>query len=278
MITGASGGYGHYAVDHVREFAPEAELYGLVRKPEEAAALEAKGVHARIGDYADKESLVAAFEGIERLLFVSVPVHELQANVVAAAREAGVGFIAYTSIADPQYAKFGLEVNHRQTEGLITESGIPHTILRDNWYTELISDFVAGCVREGTFPYYAVEGKVAFALKREYAEAGARVICGEGYPEVVTLAGTPVSFAELAVAAAEVAGTELDVQAVTKEQFAVRLSGMDMSQLGAMMGTNYQDYALAGGNGEAELLPDEFEAILGHPLTPLADALRELIG
>ena len=277
MVTGAAGGYGHYAVDYVKQFAQEAEVYGLVRNSDDAAKLEAKGIHARIGDYADKASLVKAFEGIDRLLFVSVPVHELQINVVEAAKEAGIGYIAYTSIADPQYSKFTLEINHSQTEQLIKDSGIAHTFLRDNWYTELISDFVKACVNTGKFPYYATEGKIAFALKREYAEAGARVITGEGYPEVLTFAGTPVSFAELAAVAEEIAGKKLDVKKGTKEAFASEFKEGEISQLGMMLGTNYQDYTLAGNNGEKDLTPEELEKTLGHPITPLADALKELI-
>ncbi len=277
MVTGAAGGYGYYAVDYVKQFAPEAEVYGLVRNTDDAAVLEAKGIHARIGDYADKASLVKAFEGIERLLFVSVPVHELQINIVEAAKESGIKFIAYTSIADPQYSKFTLEINHRQTEQLIRESGIAHTFLRDNWYTELIADFVKACVQTGKFPYYATDGKIAFALKREYAEAGAKVITGDGYPEILTLAGTPVTFVELAVAAEKIAGKELDIRQVTRDEFATVFKESEISQLGMMMCTNYQDYALAGHNGEAGLTPNEFESVLGHRLTPLADALRELL-
>ena len=277
MVTGAAGGYGHTAVDFVKQFAPEAEIYGLVRNSDDAAKLEAKGIHARIGDYGDKASLVRAFEGIDRLLFVSVPVHALQINVVEAAKEAGIKYLAYTSIADPQYSKFTLEINHRQTEQLIRESGIPYTILRDNWYTELISDFVKACVNTGKFPYYATEGKVAFALKREYAEAGARVITGEGYPEVLTFAGIPVTFEELAAAAEEAGGKKLDIRQVTKDEFASAFQEGEISQLGMMMGTNYQDYALAGNNGESALSPDELEKVLGHPITTLAQALKELI-
>lgn len=277
MVTGAAGGYGHYAVDYVKQFAPEAEVYGLVRNADDAAALEAKGIHACIGDYADKSSLVKAFEGIDRLLFVSVPVHDLQINVVEAAKEAGIKYIAYTSIADPQYSKFTLEVNHRQTEQLIKESGIAYTILRDNWYTELISDFVKACIQTGRFPYFATEGKVAFALRREYAEAGARVITGEGYPEILTFAGTPVTFAELAEVAEEAGGKKLDVKVVTRDDFEKAFTDDEISPLGKMLGTNYQDYALAGNNGEEDLSPKELERVLGHAISPLVEALIELI-
>lgn len=277
LVTGAAGGYGHYAIDHVKQFAPDAEVYGLVRKADDAAVLESKGIHAKLGDYADKSSLVKAFEGIDRLLFVSVPVHELQINVVEAAKEAGVKYIAYTGIADPQYSKFTLEINHAQTEKLIQESGIPHTFLRNNWYTELIADFAKAAATTGKFPYFAGEGKISFALKREYAEAGARVITGEGYPEILTFAGTPVTFAELGAAVAEAAGKEIDIYPVSQEAFASEFKPGEISDLGMMLGTNYQQYALAGNNGEADLTPTDLEATLGRPVTPLVDALKELI-
>ena len=277
MVTGAAGGYGHYAVDYVKAFAPEAEVYGLVRNSNDAAKLEAKGIHARIGDYADKASLVKAFDGIDRLLFVSVPTHELQIPVVAAAKEAGVGFIAYTSIHDPQYSKFGLEINHRQTEELIRQSGIPHTFLRNCWYLEMAAPLTAAAVKTGRYPYFAGEAKMSWALKRELAEAGARVITGEGYPESVELAGKPVSYREMGEATQTLTDKPIQIMPVSKEEFNTLLASSGIDQVGLMLGNVNQDYALTGNNGEAESTPDAFEQVLGHPLTPLAEALKELI-
>lgn len=277
MVTGVAGGYGHYAVDYVKQFAPEAEVHGLVRNSDDAAVLEAKGIHARIGDYSDKASLVKAFEGIDRLLFVSVPVHELQIPVVEAAKEAGVKFIAYTSLHDPQYAKFGLEINHTQTEKLIKESGIPHTFLRNCWYLEMAAPLAATAVKTGRYPYYAGDAKVSWALKRELAEAGARVITGEGYDEVLELAGVPVSYKEIGEAAKAVTGKDIEIKLVSKDEFGAMMEGSGIDQVGLMLGGAYQDYALVGNNGEAESTADTFEKVLGHPLTPLAEAIKELI-
>lgn len=120
-----------------------------------APALEEKGVHAVAVYYNDYKEMVKALTGIDRLLFVSVPVYETQQVVVKAAKDAGVKFIAYTGIADPQYQKFGLEVNHRMTEQLIKEYGIPHTFLRDNWYLELIQDQLKVSAEQGRFIYFA---------------------------------------------------------------------------------------------------------------------------
>ena len=277
MVTGAAGGYGHYAVDYVKAFAPEAEVYGLVRNADDAAKLEAKGIHARIGDYANKTSLLKAFEGIDRLLFVSVPNHELQKGVVAAAKEAGVGFIAYTSLHDPQYQKFGLETNHKQTEELIRQSGIPHTFLRNCWYLEMAAPLAATAVKTGRYPYYAGDAKVSWAMKRELAEAGARIITGNGYPEVIELAGKPVSYREIGEAAQMLTDKSIEIMPVTKDEFNSLMVSSGIDQIGLMLGSVYQDYALAGNNGEAESTPDAFGQVLGHPLTPLTEALKELI-
>ena len=52
----------------------------------------------------------------------------------------------------------------------------------------------------------------------------------------------------------------------------------EITDLGRMLAASYQDYALAGNNGEENLTAEVFEKVLGHPLTPLADAIKELVG
>ena len=278
MVTGAAGGYGSYALDYLKKFAPDANIYGLIHNAAKGKPLEEKGIQVRVADYADRKVLVKAFDGIDRLLFVSVPVFSLQNNVVAAAKEAGVKFIAYTSIADPQYSKFGLEINHRQTEQLIANSGIPHVILRNNWYLELMADYLKAAAKTGRFPYYAGMGKIAFSLKREYAEAGARVVAGGEYPQVLTLAGKPVSFPELAKLTEEAAEKKLDIYETPRGKFPMEFSVGEITDLGRMLAASYQDYAIAGNNGEEILTTADLEMAMGHPVTPLADAIRELIG
>lgn len=72
-------------------------------------------------------------------------------------------------------------------------------------------------------------------------------------------------------------GKKLDVKVVTREGFETVYTEDEISPLGRMLGTNYQDYALAGNNGEDALSPEELEKVLGREITPLADALKELI-
>ena len=65
-------------IDFIKKFDP----IGLIHSEKKAESLKAKGVEVRLGDFADKASLVKAFQGIDRLLFISVPYPNIQKNVV----------------------------------------------------------------------------------------------------------------------------------------------------------------------------------------------------
>lgn len=264
----------------MKEFVADAEVYGLVRKQTDAERLEKRGIKARIGDYTNRESLVRAFEGIDRVLFVSVSNHAMQQKVPAAAREAGVKFIAYTSLYGLEHEKFGLEINHRQTEQLIRETGVPHAFLRNCWYLEMPASLSRSAMQTGNYLYYANKGRLSFALKRELAEAGARVITAENptaWGEAIDLSASPVSYRELGEATARIADRDIDVREVSKAAFNAELGAGFISEVGLMLGNAYQDYAMSIGHEEEKANPDVFEKVLGHKLTPLEDALKEAI-
>ena len=277
MVTGANGGYGSYAIDYVREFAPEAEVVGLATSGEKAETLRARGFEARVADYADAASMDEALAGVDRLLFVSVPDHALQRNVVDAIARSSVSFVAYTSLYDLEHVRFGLEDNHRMTEEAIAKTGTPHTFLRNGWYLEMAAPLAAAAARTGVFPTFAPDAKVAWVLKRELAEAGARVVAGEGFPERIDLPGHPVSYTEFAAAAAEATGKDISVEVVDPDEYEKALEGSGISQLGLMLGQSYMAWAAAGDSLEAQADPAAFEKLLGRPLTPLPQALSELL-
>ena len=92
----------------------------------------------------------------------------------------------------------GLEINHSQTENWIKESGIPHTFLRNSWYVDLDDGLLRATKKTGVFCYTTDKGVASYALRREYAEAGAKVILSDNNPEVLNLARKEVSYPELA--------------------------------------------------------------------------------
>lgn len=277
MVTGANGGYGSLAIDYLQKFAPNDNLFGLVRSEAKGATLIKKGVNIRIGDYSDIDSMRTALKGIDRLLFVSASIPNVQKNVVDAAKENDVKYIAYTSIFQPNYSKFGLEINHKQTENWLKESGIPHTFLRNGWYMDLIQASLEYAQKTQQFPYFSQNGLLSYALRREYAEAGAKVISDGNYGEIVNLSANPITFEQLGKATEKALNEKLDIKEIPMSEF---IADMDQANIPAqlsMMADAYQKYALKGNNGENLADPSEFEKVLGHPLTKLPDAIREML-
>ncbi|HJA46273.1 MAG TPA: NmrA family NAD(P)-binding protein [Candidatus Limosilactobacillus excrementigallinarum] len=278
MVTGASGGYGHYAINYLQNFAPAGtEIYGLVRSQEKADKLSASGVMPRIADYGDLESLVAAFAGIDRLLFVSVPNTALQRNIVKAIEQSEISYVAYTSLYGLDHEKFGLEQNHRTTEKMISQLKVRHTFLRNNWYLEIAAPQLKAAVKTGKFDYLSENGMLAWALKREYAEAGARVILSDQYGEVLNLVGKPVTYPDLASAVARATGKQIKTELVSPQGLMNSLSASGLSSMDVQLSYLYQDYARKGNNGEAQADLTEFEKVLGHSLTSLPEAVKEVI-
>ena len=119
------------------------QVVAVVRDPAKAArtaALTAADVEVRVADYEDRAALDAALAGVDRVVFISgsepgqrVPQHT---NVVEAARQAGVAQLVYTSAPHADDTTLVLAPEHKVTEGVIRASGVPFTVLRNNWYTE----------------------------------------------------------------------------------------------------------------------------------------------
>jgi len=277
LVTGATGGFGSYALDFLKESVPTADIYALVRSEEKGAALKEAGLNIRIGDYADKDSMKHALEGIDRLLFVSgAPGNrqEEHANVVEAAKEAGVAYIAYTSFAGADKATSPLAADHIFTERLIEKSGIAHTFLRNNWYLENEMPIAGAALNNGKFVYAAENGKTGWALKREYAEVAAKALAGAEYPAILELSGKPVSYDVLAEALKKATGKDFEVVRSDDQGFIDNLVGSGMPQPVAEMFLSFQ-YDIK--NDQLDVVSDDFERALGRPLVSLEAGFKELL-
>lgn len=277
LVTGATGGFGSYALDFLKESVPTADIYALVRSEEKGAALKEAGLNIRIGDYADKDSMKHVLEGIDRLLFVSgAPGNrqEEHANVVEAAKEAGVAYIAYTSFAGADKATSPLAADHIFTERLIEKSGIAHTFLRNNWYLENEMPIAGAALNNGKFVYAAENGKTGWAQKREYAEVAAKALAGTEYPAILELSGKPVSYDVLAEALKKATGKDFEVVRSDDQGFIDNLVGSGMPQPVAEMFLSFQ-YDIK--NDQLDVVSDDFEKALGRPLVSLEAGFKELL-
>ncbi|SMY07033.1 SDR family oxidoreductase [Flavimaricola marinus] len=193
LITGASGQLGSLVVDHLAKRVDASDIVVLVRSAEKAAAFDGKGIETRLGDYNDGASLKAAFQGIDRLLLISssemgqrVAQH---LAVIDAAKDAGVGFIAYTSLLDAADSPMMLAAEHKATESALAESGLSYTLLRNGWYSENVIGTAEQDIGLGQRFGASADGKYSFAPRNDYAEAAAVVLAGGHDGEVLELAG-----------------------------------------------------------------------------------------
>ncbi|MCE0761506.1 SDR family oxidoreductase [Pseudonocardia kujensis] len=276
-VTGATGHLGALAIEALLEKGvPAGDVVAVVRDPGKAAALTARGVQVRVGDYGQPETLRTALAGVDRLLLVSGSEVgkrvEQHGNVIDAAKEAGVALIAYTSITRADSTGSPLAPEHRATEELLAASGVPHTLLRNNWYVENYTAQLTDYLSRGAIVAAAGEGRVAMAARRDYAEAAAVVLTGEGHAgKTYELAGAPVTFKGLAATITEVSGREVEYRPVSATELAGILTGagLDEGTAGFVVAL---DESIA--RGDLDIDSSDLAELLGRPLTPVADVVR----
>ncbi|MEN3747589.1 SDR family oxidoreductase [Sphingomonas sp. HF-S3] len=216
FVTAAAGQLGRHVVAELARRVGPAAVVAVVRNPDKAPGAFPEGIEVRAGDYEKPDTLDTALAGADRLLLISsnavgtrVPQH---ANVIDAAKRAGVKRIAYTSVLHADRSTLGLADEHRETEALLRASGIPTTLLRNGWYTENHAASIPPALQHDGFLGAAGEGRISAAAREDYAVAAAAALIGdaEGEDVVHELAGDHgFTLAEFAAELSRQAGREI---------------------------------------------------------------------
>lgn len=276
-VTGATGQLGRIVVEKLKEKGLAADIIALVRTPEKAADL---GVSAREFDYTRPEALVASLQNIDSLLLISSNEigkrAEQHTNVINAAKQAGVKWIVYTSLLHADTSTLNLAGEHWATEKALKASGIPHTILRNGWYTENYTGSVKGAVGAGAFIGSAGDGKIASAARADFAEAAAVVLSGEGHVgKVYELAGdTAYTLKELADEISKQTGKNIPYNNLPESEYANILKNFGVPDGFALAIANWDVSA-----SENALFDDshQLSALIGHPTTSLAKVVADAL-
>lgn len=276
-VTGATGQLGRIVIDALLKKVPAAEIVAAVRTPAKAADLAALGVIVRQADYGQPETLEAAFAGVDKLLLISgseVGQREAQHKaVIEAARAAGVGFIAYTSLLHADTSPLGLGVEHRATEALLKASGIPFALLRNGWYSENYAASIPPALAHHAFIGAAGEGRIASAARQDYAEAAAEVMTREDQAgKVYELAGDDsYTLAQFAAEIAAQSGEKVDYVNLSQADFAAALKGAGLPEGLAEMLADSDAGAEKGG-----LFDDsrQLSKLIGRPTTSWQAVIR----
>jgi len=278
LVTGASGHLGRLAVEALLARGVDASaIRAGARDTAKIADLAARGVQAVQLDYTDAASVAGAVAGADKVLLVSgsevgqrVSQHRA---VIDAAAAAGVAQLVYTSAPRADTSALILAPEHKATEEAIAASGVPATILRNNWYSENYLGTLAQAAATGVVASSTGEGRVASASRADFAEAAAFVLTGDGHLGRVYELGGDVAwdFAELASAIGEVLGREIAYVAQTPEEQAAALSaaGLDEGTVGFVVGLDANIAA-----GDLAEVTHELSGLIGRPTTPLVDTLR----
>ena len=168
-VAGATGQLGQLVLGELLGLVNAGDVVAIGRDPSKLADFAAKGVEVRSADYDAPETLPAALAGVDRLLLISGSAlgqrPRQHAAVIEAAKAAGVGYIAYTSILDAPTTPIRLGGEHRETEQLLADSGIPHDLLRNGWYNENYFMALPMQIEEGVITGAQGEGRISSASR-----------------------------------------------------------------------------------------------------------------
>lgn len=217
FLTGVTGRLGTSILSSLLNKVPANDVTVGIRNMAKAAQFEVLGVSVKLTDYTQPDTLTVALEGIDKLMLISgapggdVPRTVQHRNVIEAAKQANVSFIAYTSLTEADKLKTFLADDHHDTEKLLIASGIKYAILRNNWYLENQLDIIQKAASGSDFINPVGDAKIGWALIREYGEAAANILTMTSPKALYELGGKPRTYAELASALAQVVGHEIPV-------------------------------------------------------------------
>lgn len=284
LVTGATGNFGKLTIDFLlkKGIAPE-NISALVRDGKKAEDLAAKGINIKVGDYDNYDSLLNAFQGIDKLVLVSgtdlANRTSQQLNAVKAAKEAGVKHILYTSFERKNETETSpiafLAQSHIATDHAIKASGIKYTIFRNNLYLDVLPMFLGEKVVESGIYFPAGEGKAAYVSRADLAEAAAIVLSSEGHENKEYAMNNIENYAmnDVAQILGTITNKEVPYLNPISEEYAETLknSGVPGEYIGMFTG-----FGAAIEQGEFETNSSDLEKLLGRKPTTLADFLKEV--
>lgn len=277
VVTGASGHLGRLVVQGLRAKLPADQIVAAARTTSKAADL---GVAVRHADYSDPATLATAFAGADKVLLISssevgnrIAQHTA---AVEAAKQAGVRQLVYTSAPKADTTPLVLAPDHKATEQVIRDSGLPFTFLRNGWYTENYQDRIERAVRDGAFAGSAGDGPIASAARADYADAAVAVLTTDGHDgRVYELSGDQTwTYADLADAIGVAAGRPVSYRNLTADEHRAALvdAGLPAEVAGFVV-------ALEGNTADGLLgeTSGELRRLIGRPTTPYAETVAEIV-
>ncbi|WP_201455281.1 NAD(P)H-binding protein [Xanthomonas massiliensis] len=182
-VSGASGQLGSAVVQALLETVAAEDLVAISRTPKTDPSFA-----ARLGDYDQPETLVAAYQGLDRLLLIPGPdlrpgirARQMLAAIDAAAR-AQVGHVFLLSATGTQREEEpAVGAAYWHSEQALIKSTIPAwTMLRISYFSETLIDELRMALPAGGLAALA-DSRVSFVSRGDVATAAAAALISEGH-------------------------------------------------------------------------------------------------
>ena len=281
-ISAATGQLGQLIVPLLLEHIKPSELNLVVRHPAKAEAFAEQGVHLQQADYADFDALVKAFQGTDKLLFISafnsmpesIQHHQ---NVMDAAKQAGVKHIVYTSFIDSDTASPSLLGQlHGKTEAYLQASGVAWTILRNGVYADEVMREAAQPLQTGVLASATNGGGVSFITRNDLAHVTAAVLLGTGHEgKIYTPTGSEaITHEQFAQLLTRVTGKPIQYVPISFEQLEV---GLRQAGLPDMLVALVIGMQKATAQGRTGIVTKDFELLTGRTPEPYEAVVRRTL-
>jgi NAD(P)H dehydrogenase (quinone) len=279
-VTGASGQLGRQVAELLLDRLDPSEVVLVTRTPDALSDLAARGADVRQGDFDEPEQLTGALAGVDRLLLIStdiigtrVPQH---LRAIEAAKAAGVGHVAYTSIGRPDEGNpSAVAPEHRATEQALRESGLAWTFLRNNLYSEFQVPVAGQALASGQLVTNAGDGRTAYVARTDCAAAAVAVLTGDGHERrSYDITGPEALGADdVARIVTELTGTPIEVVRVDDDTLVAGI--VANAGLPEPVARTIASFGAATREGWLDGVDDALERLTGRAPRTLRDVLAE---
>ena len=233
------------------------KVRGMFRSKEDAAKAPS-GCETVLADYADKQSLLKALDGVSSAYVVCSPIPqlvELESNMLDACKEAGVNHVVLNSaLGAGDYPK-SFPSWHRKVEDKLKSTGMSYTILRPNGFLQNIVAFNAPSIRaQGAFYAAMGDAKVSYLDVGDIAVVAVQALQGGAHAGKTYELNGPeaISNQELAARISKVTGRTVNFVNIPESAQRDAMLGLGMPDWQVTALLELQQYYKQGGGARTD--------------------------
>lgn len=229
LVTGGGGQLGAKTVDLLLEKMSAEQIAITTRDPSKLKRLVDQGVSVHKADYLDYDSLLSAFQGVDKIMFIGAHAFtdriKQHFNVITAARQAGVKHVVYTSIQRREgsgVVLWDITESDTFTEQALRASGMAYTIMMQPAFLETFHMyFGANALEEGVRMPFGRDRKTAPVTRDDLAAANVTVLTQPGHENKTykLSGGEAFSFSQVAEILSEVKGKPVSSTEISEEEY-----------------------------------------------------------